>query len=228
MAYTKSETVHFNVGGTKYEVVRSLLDMYPDTMLATLVSQRWNESNEKAVEPKDDDIVFIDSDGSRFMYVLDYMRRQKVHLPASISKKAFLEDLKYFGFANVPNTAIEVANIVLDSGDQLSTWATEHKESIAGYDTQIETYTQQIKDIERTIKFEKFAFHLCKLCFSSGRVFSVGVKEEPWNIFRDEADRILLNEKLRVYGLKYKGPQGGNLCNVQLVPADDQADPAGK
>ena len=40
------ETIKFNVGGQHHQVSRSLLDMYPNTMLFKLVSDRWhNESN---------------------------------------------------------------------------------------------------------------------------------------------------------------------------------------
>ena len=40
------ETIKFNVGGQHHQVSRSLLGMYPNTMLFKLVSDRWyNESN---------------------------------------------------------------------------------------------------------------------------------------------------------------------------------------
>lgn len=35
-----STTVRFDVGGHRYKVERSLFDLYPHTMLATLVSER--------------------------------------------------------------------------------------------------------------------------------------------------------------------------------------------
>ena len=35
------KTVRFNVGGTIYDVSRSLLDLYPDTMLARMTSSTW-------------------------------------------------------------------------------------------------------------------------------------------------------------------------------------------
>jgi len=43
--------------------------------------------------------VFFDRDPDRFAFCLDYMRDNgKVHLPETISKLAFLEELKFFGF----------------------------------------------------------------------------------------------------------------------------------
>lgn len=37
-----SKTITFNVGGRTYEVARSLLDQYPETMLARLASDTWS------------------------------------------------------------------------------------------------------------------------------------------------------------------------------------------
>ena len=91
--------VQLNVGGTKYEVSRSLLESYPETMLASLISERWQEDPEKE--------IFIDRNGVRFQYVLDYMRDGIVHIPVAVSKLSVLNDLSYFGFENVPTSAID-------------------------------------------------------------------------------------------------------------------------
>jgi hypothetical protein len=93
-------TVRFNVGGTIYEVSRSLLEQHPNTMLTRMVSKTWfgeEEDNERK-----DEALFIDRSGVRFEYVLDFMRDgPKVSLPVTISKEGFLKDLDYFGFDNV-------------------------------------------------------------------------------------------------------------------------------
>ena len=70
--------VNFNVGGTRYEVARSLIEMHPDTMLARMVSEQWQADPSKE--------VFIERNGSRFEYVLDYLRDGKVSLPFSVCK----------------------------------------------------------------------------------------------------------------------------------------------
>jgi hypothetical protein len=90
-------TVHFNVGGKIHEVSRSLIEKYPDSMLRTLVSKAWLNDEQK-------DPLFIDRDGERFRYCLDYMRYGEVALPITVSKDAILKDLDYYGFHNVdPN-----------------------------------------------------------------------------------------------------------------------------
>jgi len=86
-----ANTVSFNVGGHIHEVPRSLVETYPDTMLAALVKDAWQQNS------NDDTPLFIDRDGARFGFVLDLMRDHQVHLPITVSKTALLVDLDYFG-----------------------------------------------------------------------------------------------------------------------------------
>jgi hypothetical protein len=94
-----NKVIRLNVGGTRYEVSRLLIEMYPDTMLARLISDEWSG--------EDDQEVFIDRDGPRFQYVLDYMRDQKTTLAMNINKESVLTELEYFGFANIPSESID-------------------------------------------------------------------------------------------------------------------------
>ena len=89
-----ADTVQFNVGGKVYEVSRSLLSQYPDSMLIRMVSKPWLKSDQK--EP-----LFIDRNGERFQYCLDYMRDGRVALPITVSKKSLLNDMTFYGFKNV-------------------------------------------------------------------------------------------------------------------------------
>ncbi|CAB9519416.1 PotAssium voltage-gated channel [Seminavis robusta] len=87
MATTSStKTAELNVGGSKYEVSRSLIEQYPDTMLARLVSETWQ---------RDEQEIFIDRSGLRFQYVLDYMRDKKVHVGLGILVAAIKTELQY-------------------------------------------------------------------------------------------------------------------------------------
>ncbi|CAB9511166.1 POZ domain-containing protein KCTD16 [Seminavis robusta] len=95
--------VRLNVGGSKYEVPKSLIEMYPNTMLARLISEQWEGGNEQ--DPNKE--IFIDRDGQRFQCVLDYMRDQKAYLPHNMAKASVMHDLKYLGFVDVPDDAIE-------------------------------------------------------------------------------------------------------------------------
>ena len=84
--------VKFNVGGTRYEVARSLIGMHPDTMLARIVSNEWQMDPSKE--------VFIERDGSRFKYVLDYLRNGKALVSNDVCKESILAELQYFGISH--------------------------------------------------------------------------------------------------------------------------------
>jgi len=90
---TNPTVFKFNVGGTRYEASQSLVNSFPNTLLAKSASKQWNE------DPNAE--IFIERDGSRFRYVLDCMRDGRVSLPVGVSKDAVLEDLKYYGFENI-------------------------------------------------------------------------------------------------------------------------------
>ena len=121
-AYRK--TIHFNVGGTKYEVSKSLIETYPDTMLATMISDRWQHHDDDNDDDTNDGtttdkVLFIDRNGHRFQYVLDYMRDQHVHSPMGVTGASIRKELEYFGFVNVPPDIIDVSNCNLDAAKQV-------------------------------------------------------------------------------------------------------------
>jgi hypothetical protein len=62
--------VRFTIGGTQYEV---------------------------ADETDDESEIFIERDGERFRYVLDYMRDGSVQIPLSIPRGQLVMDLEYYG-----------------------------------------------------------------------------------------------------------------------------------
>lgn len=85
-----AKTVVLNVGGVHHEVARSTLMQHPNTMLAVLVSERWNADSEKR-EP-----IFVDRDGERFRFVLDFYRNGKAVVPASLLGSV-AKDFEFFG-----------------------------------------------------------------------------------------------------------------------------------
>ena len=72
-AYRK--TIHFNVGGTKYEVSKSLIETYPDTMLATMISDHTTKTEVLFLDRNgllrrgEHEELCIDRNGHRFQYV---------------------------------------------------------------------------------------------------------------------------------------------------------------
>ena len=86
-----TQTVKLNVGGAKYETTWELLSALPK--IATIAYERWIEDAEAE--------IFIDRDGSRFAYCLDYARDGKAHLPPMISKDALKGDLEFYGVEEI-------------------------------------------------------------------------------------------------------------------------------
>ena len=88
-------TVTFDVGGKIYKVSRSLLNRYPDSMLARMAAKEWQQQQGHAQQQTP---LFIERDGQRFRYVLDYMRDGRVILPmGKVTKEALWMDLQYYG-----------------------------------------------------------------------------------------------------------------------------------
>lgn len=88
----------FNVGGKYFEVSRSTLNNYPNTMLTRMASETWHK------DPYE--VMFIDRDGRISGCCLDYMRDGSVYVPLIISRESVLADLQYFGFENVEASTI--------------------------------------------------------------------------------------------------------------------------
>ena len=115
-----STTVQFDVGGRVYRVSRSLLELFPDTMLSRMVSKTWAHDDDDG--RKEEIPIFIERNAERFQYVLDYMRDgQVVSLPVTVSKKGFLKDLEYYGFENVDASSVSLCpslSTYLDMGEK--------------------------------------------------------------------------------------------------------------
>jgi BTB/POZ domain len=92
---TSSTSIKFNVGGSIYQISKSLLDRYPDSMLASISSDQWREGSLLNGSDNKNEI-FVDRNGERFQYVLDYMRDSRVELPLSIPRGQFVLDMEYF------------------------------------------------------------------------------------------------------------------------------------
>jgi len=94
-----TETVKFNVGGSIYEVSRSLLERYPDTMLAKSASKRWQEVSMSE--------IFIERDGDLFRHVLSYLRDGRVVLPLTASREGLMLEFQYYGLDGVEKENID-------------------------------------------------------------------------------------------------------------------------
>ena len=98
--YAAAETIVFNVGGKLAEVSRSLIEQWPNTMLArlALVTSHGDSS-----EP-----IFIDRNGLTFQVVLDYLRQGSMVLPHNLPRLSFIRELDFYG---IPHCGADIVNL---------------------------------------------------------------------------------------------------------------------
>ncbi|CAG8603175.1 2045_t:CDS:2, partial [Acaulospora morrowiae] len=109
------ERIVLNVGGIKYETLRSTLTAYPETLLGTMFSER----NQEMLHPVNGNEYFIDRNGRAFHYIMEFYRTGKhtwdpdighQHLKSEsnsieclvVTKKELDEELDYFQIP-IPN-----------------------------------------------------------------------------------------------------------------------------
>jgi len=83
-----SSKVTFDVGGKAFKVSRSLLELYPDSMLTKSASETWHTEQ--------DEEIYIDRDYTLFRHVLSYLRDMRVSLPLTVTKDELLIELDYY------------------------------------------------------------------------------------------------------------------------------------
>lgn len=216
MSSTRSREVRFDVGGHHYKVSRSMLELYPHTMLARLISDDWNNSN----NDDDKNVIFIDRNGHRFQYVLDFMRDQEVNLPVTESIEAIMNELEYYGFDNVRGdetsfsssmpritaaTPVEAGRILAFS--ILGT----AREELDSLDTIIKKCKETIKDSEYRKSAVKLARSLFEISISkhedaikNEKPFTVSITQDDEQNYCDDVKKFeaFFREKLASYGLQ--------------------------
>ena len=209
--------VTFDVGGTIYKISRALLDQFPETILAKMAAK--DDDNEK----EDSDFPwFIDRNGERFQYILDYMRDGQVVLPAGrVAKEAVLSDLAYYGFQNVHPNAIQVTFAVHDSIQYLEQIRVDYQAKLKVQEQQIEIQKKYLEDAKVRYYCMQLAYrcHMrfrevgqsvyLKPSYSHDEVMSresLGLDGESIrhiNVFDSAETQIIFDECLSYFGLRY-------------------------
>jgi len=213
----ETATVTFNVGGTTFEVATSLIEQHGTTMLARLVSDTWQgvKDSDKASN------LFIDRDGNRFAYVLDFLRYGHVTLPYHISRELFLLDLDFFGIEGATDETVIVGHDYYGHFSKVSEMHSLRAKLIA-----------QVKDIDRTIAAISFSSRYFEQYVAKGSLhMSVEIRkgiddEGVLLLFRERlhnnrsCDFALLNKCLKEYGLELFsfswGKKGNGFDSVSL------------
>ncbi|CAG8764862.1 6333_t:CDS:2, partial [Dentiscutata erythropus] len=71
---TLNDTVVFNVGGTNFQIQRSLVQSYPNSYLATLANS--SEGQE----------IFVDHNPLAFSVILDFLRYKHLMVPKNVAQ----------------------------------------------------------------------------------------------------------------------------------------------
>mmetsp|Transcript_8657 Transcript_8657/g.15577 ORF Transcript_8657/g.15577 Transcript_8657/m.15577 type:complete len:245 (-) Transcript_8657:7-741(-) len=84
-----SDTVVFNVGGQKYEVLeRTIRAKGPETLLCTLLD---DPARQEKCAP-----IFVEADSERFRYILDWYRYGSIKVPSSIGIEEMKRECAFF------------------------------------------------------------------------------------------------------------------------------------
>lgn len=227
---TPSKIVKLNVGGKHYEVSRNLIvkdGNSTTTMLSCLISETWHRDPEAE--------VFIDRDGERFSYVLDYLRHGEVVLPNNVSSAELFKDLDFYGIVPREGT-IRKENCVFK---ELEALKNDVKEKRKDYNTK----KRKLRELEKEMqvyeqRLEKEREHLnlsTKILnhyhtFKEGSICELGHeshidKQGIHNIYKVSGECVraydyeqdLLNKYLEKFSLQLNGWDRGHLCIVKFM-----------
>jgi hypothetical protein len=201
------ETVSFDVGGKLHRVARSTLELYGDSMLAKLVSERWQ--NNGGDHQSDSEPIFIDRDGDRFGHVLDYLRYGMVALPKTVFKEMFLKDMDFYGLS-VVNEGITIKHDCVTVFQQ-----TKHLEVVQTLIHLAEVCVVQVCGMglaDLISKTPSFNMHTSSHKMSSDalRVLQMGNAHVYVEVFNN----IIEPAGLRLKKIEVSAPRGSLLCTL--------------
>lgn len=211
-ANTLSDTYKLNIGGTRYEVSNSLLDQFPDSMLRKITSDTWKKAaaatttNSTSENDLANPEIFIDRNGERFQYVLDYMRDGKVSLPLSVPRALLIADIDYF--------AIDY------NDDDITLSVADPKDLFHGLGRYRDFFDARKLDIQQRyqkVTLEKFACDIASTYFSQ----LIHTPEEPVHV----ASRYSVSDKkcdkgicfFQQFTVKLPSPTGIVISSYSIV-----------
>ncbi|CAG8488859.1 2311_t:CDS:2 [Ambispora gerdemannii] len=130
------QTIILNIGGVKYETLRSTLTAHPDTLLGTMFAER----NKHLLKPKNGNEYFIDRNGHVFHYIMEYYRTGVLSWPTrdsednkcTITLQAFNTELDYFQI-KVNQEDQRDKNIILQLSKSLDSFVFYLEENLSKY-----------------------------------------------------------------------------------------------
>jgi hypothetical protein len=193
-----TKRIKFNVGGQIYEISRDIVMSHPDTMLARITSETWQKDPTET--------IFINGDGERFRYVLDYLRTGSICLPLTVPKPAILKDLEYYGFENVNPDDIDGCSANFEAATHMSKM-----------DAHV---TKNVKALKLDAAYSLISYECCKYYSNGGaqgqNTFTVNFANSGYQgdkqknlldecvfAFQKQFDSTHFNKRLAEYGLYF-------------------------
>ena len=130
------DTVKFNVGGRHFEVSRDLIEQNPDTMLARMISETWENEPDKP--------MFIDRDGDLFAQVLNYLRYGSIELSPTIPQAMFKRELDYY---SIPAIDGSVSQEPKKSPAEVTAEMGKQEKAVRIFNLAVECYSSFHKEI---------------------------------------------------------------------------------
>jgi hypothetical protein len=201
----ETKRVKFNVGGQVYEISRDIVMRHHETMLARIASETWQKDPTAT--------IFINGDGERFRYVLDYLRTGSILLPLTVSKPAILKDLEYYGFEDVnPKDIDGWDNASAEAAIHIGKKGAKKDEVVEEIDAKIKFLKVENDAIIEALKLEKACVLVAHKCFvlccnspptikDNMMIINYGtIDRELRRAFYTSFDEELFNKHLAQYG----------------------------
>jgi hypothetical protein len=179
-----SHRVKINVGGKSFEVSRSLIHQYPESMIGRLISDTWHKSHHE-------DAIFIDRDGDIFNHVLNYMRYGSIELPAVVPKAMFQRELDFYGL-EITGSIKEESSI-----ETLKEWKSCIEQAELHHDMLLIA----------THCYHEFMMSKKEVRIESNSNVERQLKHSPFHYHYGDAMRVLNYYLRKYYGLKASAPQ---------------------
>ena len=190
-------------------------------MIARAASEMWNDYQKSNTNSNNNTNnttpIFIDRNGERFAYVLDYMRDNKINLPITIPKAAMVDDLNYYGFDNIDSIPITIYTplhaFLKQTKSIEDTFNTQIREMEQVVRNQLAAVEEQVNDTRIKIDCMTFARD-CLQKVMKNQSLNVIISLPDYADVVDDKEQI--EKYLNMCGLSWSGKRVGNLYELDF------------
>jgi hypothetical protein len=142
----------FRVENQVFEIDPQIIDSFPERVLPSRSClKRYSTSKP----------VRLDGDPNRFHYIIEWMRKGRIRLPASISRPDFLADLEVYGFQRIDSETIEAGSKLVQAFNVKHVKSTMSKQQ-----EHIKELEELEKEMSDEVNYGRFASTLASAAFA--------------------------------------------------------------